>query len=241
MSNALTGYEKNLSEFTRDELREIAKTYGISLRQIIENKINKDSLIKLIEENELYKKANPKILQAQPTYNIIEKLKASDEILAKKYKEFGSRFVSQEWYRNAMFEALNNQPQEDTTDLIDTFGLQVGKFYFFSYSAKFPNRYPYWDRYPFAQILEVKSDGSVLGANTHYLNPSYRQSIVKSWLNSTNVAPEVCLHTYIRTNMSNVVRVPDNDIVGLSGKEFIVESFVNKIGQTISPNKVWVG
>ena len=55
MSNALTGYEKNLSEFTRDELREIAKTYGISLRQIIENKINKDSLIKLIEENELYK------------------------------------------------------------------------------------------------------------------------------------------------------------------------------------------
>jgi hypothetical protein len=41
--------------------------------------------------------------------------------------------------------------------------------------------------------------------------------------------------------MSNVVRVPDNDIVGLSGKEFIVESFVNKIGQTISPNKVWVG
>ena len=133
MSDALTGYEKNLSEFTRDELRKIAKTYGISLSKIIENKINKDSLIKLIEENELYKKANPKILQAQPTYNIIEKLKASDEILAKKYKEFGSRFVSQEWYRNAMFEALNNQPQEDTTDLIDTFGLQVGKFYFFSY------------------------------------------------------------------------------------------------------------
>ena len=54
---ALTGYEKNLSEFTRDELRKIATTYGISLSRIIEDKINKGPLIKLIEENILYKNA----------------------------------------------------------------------------------------------------------------------------------------------------------------------------------------
>jgi hypothetical protein len=35
---ALTGYEKNLSEFTRDELRKIATTYGISLSKLLKIK-----------------------------------------------------------------------------------------------------------------------------------------------------------------------------------------------------------
>jgi len=170
-----------------------------------------------------------------------DRLKASDEIMARKIKEFKGRFVSQDWYRNAMFEALSNQPQEDSTDLSDTFGLEVGKFYFFSYSAKYPNRYPYWDRYPFAQILEVKGDGTILGANVHYLNPAYRGDIAKSWLNSLNSVPDVCLHTYIVTGMSSIARVPDDDIAGLSGNPFIVESFVDKRGQRVSPSKVWAG
>lgn len=168
-------------------------------------------------------------------------LKASDEVMIRRIQEFKGRFASQEWIRNAMFEALDKQPQEDTTDLADTFGLEVGKFYFFNYSAKYPNRYPYWDQFPLAQILEVQGNGLVLGANIHYLNVAYRGDVAKSWLNSLNSVPEICLHTYIVTGMSNVKRVPDDDVAGLSSPPFIVEYFVDKRGQKVSPNKVWAG
>ena len=170
-----------------------------------------------------------------------EIMKASDEVMIRKIRQFGGRFVPQEWIRDAMFEALDNQPKEDTTDLADTFGFEVGKFYFFSYSAKYPDRYPYWDKFPLAQILDVKGDGTILGANVHYLNAAYRGNIAKSWLNSLNSVPDVCLHTYIITGMSNVKRVPDDDVAGLSSPPFIVEYFVDARGQRVSPNKVWAG
>ncbi len=168
-------------------------------------------------------------------------MKASDEILIRKIRQFGGRFASQEWLRSAMFDALDNQPQQDATDFADTFGFEVGKFYFFSYSAKYPNRYPYWDQFPLAQILNVKGDGTILGANVHYLNVAYRANIAKSWLNSLNSIPEVCLHTYIITGINNPKRVPDDDVAGLSGPPFIVESFVDARGQRVTPNKVWTG
>ncbi|MFZ9353428.1 MAG: hypothetical protein ACO25L_01285 [Candidatus Nanopelagicales bacterium] len=170
-----------------------------------------------------------------------ELLKASDDIMIRKLKELKGKFASQDWYRGAMFDALDKQPQEDTTDLADTFGLELGKFYFFNYSAKYPNRYPYWDMYPMAQILEVRGDGTILGANIHYLNVEYRSEIAKSWLNSSNGVPDICLHTYIITGMSNIKRVPDNDVGGLSGPPFIVELFTDTRGQRVSPTKVWAG
>jgi hypothetical protein len=169
-------------------------------------------------------------------------LKPSDQIMIRKFQQYGGRFVSQDWYRATMFDVLSEQPQEDTTDFADTFGLNIGKFYFFNYSAKYPNRYPYWDRFPLAQILSANlKTGTVLGANVHYLNPAYRGSIAKNWLNSLNSIPEICLHTYIVSGISNLSRVPDDDIAGLSGPPFIVESFVDARGQKVTPSKVWAG
>jgi hypothetical protein len=162
----------------------------------------------------------------------------SEKIDADKKKEFGGKFASQDWYRNKMFEVLSDAFTGDTTDLQDTFGLEFGKFYYFGYSAKHKIRYPYWDKYPLAQILKIEG-GNILGANVHYLNPAYRGRAAKSWLNSSNAIPDICLHTYIPNNMVGISRVPDEDVEGLS--KYIVELFVDKGGRRVTPNQVWSG
>jgi len=167
-------------------------------------------------------------------------MKPSEQIDQDKRREFGGRFVSQDWYRNKMFEVLANQPQENQTHFLDTYGLDIGKFYYFTYSARYPNRYPYWDRFPLAQILKINTQkGTILGANVHYLNPAYRGQVAKNWINSLNSIPEICLHTYIISGIEGISKVPNNDVEGLS--KYIVELFVDERGQRVVPNRVWSG
>lgn len=59
--SSLSGYEKpSLEEYTRDQLRGIAANYGISLRRVIEEKLNKSELINEIRSNENYINAAPR-------------------------------------------------------------------------------------------------------------------------------------------------------------------------------------
>jgi hypothetical protein len=142
---ALTGYEKSLSEFTRDELRTIASTYGISLRRIIEERVNKSQLINLIEKNELYKKANPKKnIQSQQTYNRIEKIKTEIR-----------RLQDPEDMMIRILEELKD------VEMIP----EVGKFYTFVYNAKTPNLE--YDQHPLIACTEIKLWG-FRGINFHW-------------------------------------------------------------------------
>ena len=175
----------------------------------------------------------------------VEILKPSEKIILRKKKELGGKFASTEWYRNAMTSELKEvQEDYDFSHLDDTFGFDEGHFYFFDYDALHPNRYPYWDQHPFAKILEIDVNFEtamvyILGANIHYLTPEggYRGKVAVSALNSMNSVPEVCLHTYVLSGITNPLRVPDDDVEGLSN--FITESFVDKMGKRVSPNKVW--
>jgi hypothetical protein len=172
-------------------------------------------------------------------------LKPSERIILRKKETFGGKFTSIDWYRSQMFAELSSiQENYDTTDLGDTFGFEIGKFYFFGYDALYPYRYPYWDRFPLSKILEMSINQETatiyfLGANVHYLSPEggYRGKVGVNMLNSLNYVPDQCLHTYVLSGISSPLRVPDDDIEGLSN--FIVEEFVDKTGKRISPNNVW--
>jgi hypothetical protein len=77
--SSLSGYEKSsLSEYSRDQLRGIAQNYGIPLRKIIEEKLNKADLIIEIENNIEYKSAAPR---KSPSINQFKGLTGYEEPL----------------------------------------------------------------------------------------------------------------------------------------------------------------
>ena len=102
---------------------------------------------------------------------------------------------------------------------------------FFSYGAKYPEKYEYWDLQPLAFVLEFYKDG-FLGANLHYVNPDYRDGLAKSLINSGRgqVYPKIrCtnisileLVTYIKFQMMKIGRVfryyPQNVLLTDVGK-----------------------
>jgi hypothetical protein len=193
-----------------------------------------------------YKKSQSSSENVDESEEVSEEiLKPSERILLRKNREFGGKFASTEWYRGAVVSELEQiQGNYDTTDLGDSFGFEIGKFYSFNYDALYPDRYPFWDQFPLSKILTMDVDnekGTIyfLGANIHYLTPDggYRGKVAINMLNSMNYVPDVCLHTYVLSGISNPLRVPDDDVDGLSN--FITESFVDNNGKRVSPNKVW--
>lgn len=139
----LTGYEKPLNQFTRDELRGIAVNYGIKLSTIIEGRLNKSEVIALIQENVLYKTANPKKKGDPDERRInelrtaIQRLKSPDEIMQKIMSIFTNTFSIPE----------------------------AGKYYTFIYSAKTPDIL--YDQYPLVAVLSVY-DWGFSGLNFHW-------------------------------------------------------------------------
>ena len=80
------------------------------------------------------------------------------------------------WYANELFAELQNNAGEPGP----------GSLCFFSYNAKSPDRYPFYDRRPLAYIIEITGT-RVLGANLHYLNPSLRGQLAASLINKKQV------------------------------------------------------
>jgi hypothetical protein len=155
-------------------------------------------------------------------------------------KKAGKRFFGSNWWTNQLMNELRNYQYKNISEL-DTNFIVPGDLVFFLYSAKYPQKYEWWDQHPLSYIIEVNPrEGSFIGANLHYLNPQYRGGVAKSLINKSGIsnAPKKTLHKYLFSGvMTEMFKVPKNDWVGIS--LLPTEKFVDKKGQPVSKYKVW--
>ncbi len=180
----LTGYERpKLEDYNRDEIRGIAKNYGIPLAKVIEQKLSKAQVIEEIRKNENYKKANP-VKQSGGLERYI------------KGKAGANKSHSPSWYRHQVYDYLSKK---------ETIQPEPGKFYFFTYDAKWKKELPKWDVYPLIYLLKIiKTDEILIGANIHYLEGKPRAAMAKSLLNNSNlIVPKQTLHTYLFSHLES--------------------------------------
>ena len=117
-----------------------------------------------------------------------------------------------------------------------------GSLCFFSYNAKSPERYPFYDRRPLAYIIEITST-RVLGANLHYLNPALRGEVAASLINKKQVdfseGYSKLIHSYIPSNMGDMYAIPVDGNEYRDVAKLVTESFVDKSGIFVSPESAW--
>ena len=80
----------------------------------------------------------------------------------------GSVDLTPDWYANELYTELSQ--------VAETRFPEVGELCYFSYTASFPEKYPFYDRRPLVYVMDIQED-KILGGNLHYLNPSYRGEI----------------------------------------------------------------
>ncbi len=149
-------------------------------------------------------------------------------------------YKSGDWYTNTLMNELRDYQKRNINEL-DTRFIIPGDFVFFLYSAKYPQKYQFWDQHPLVYVIEVNPrKGLFLGSNVHYLNPSYRGGVTKSYLNKEGVinAPRKTLKNYLFGNVvTDFYKVPESDWEGVS--LLPTEKFVDKKGQSVPKYKVW--
>jgi hypothetical protein len=149
-------------------------------------------------------------------------------------------FKSGDWYTNRLMNELESYQKKDFNQF-DTNFIIPGDLVFFLYSAKYPQKYKFWDKHPLVYVMEVNpGKGLFFGANVHYLNPSYRAGITKSFLNKEGVgnAPRKTLKNYLFANVvTDLYKVPEDDWGGVS--LLPTEKFVDNKGQHIPKYAVW--
>ena len=140
-----------------------------------------------------------------------------------------------DWYANELRSELSLADAEMGVNEI-----RVGDFLFFGYTARYPERYPYYDRRPLAYIMEMKND-KMLGCNVHYLNPEIRDGFAESMLNKSAIqVPAVfkkTIHSYFYTNISGVYRIPEGEYGDIA--RLVTEDFVDSDGEKYDINAVW--
>jgi hypothetical protein len=155
-------------------------------------------------------------------------------------KQAGKRFRSSNWWTNALMNELGSYQRRNISES-DTNFIVPGDLVFFLYSAKYPQKYEWWDQHPLAYIIEINPrEGYFVGANLHYLNPQYRGGVAKSLINKLGAssAPKKTLHKYLFSGVvTEMFKVPKNDWVGVS--LLPTESFVDKRGQKVPKYRVW--
>ena len=207
-----------LEKFSVAELRGITLGYKIRVGNLATKR--KADLIRSIRNNPQYQKD----LRAKQKRDQLSK--EAEESLKKEQKRIEQELQAQEtigdiimqtanyttftdadWYANELRSELSLQNAQ-----IGISDIQIGDFLFFNYSARFPQNYKYWDKRPLSFMLGVLDDGKLLGCNVHYLNPEIRDGFAESMLNKTAIdVPKVfekTLHSYFKTNMSTIFRVP---------------------------------
>ena len=153
---ALTGYEKSLSQYTKSELVQIARTYSVYYRSEsgvgkigVYDRLTKDQLINLIKNDRDYQKAGSK--------SRIELLKRKNQNVS--------------------------DPEEIMINILDVFkDVEIiptpGNYYTFVYNAKtvkdrgkqypgMPTEEVYYDQHPLVAVFEIKQWGFV-GLNFHW-------------------------------------------------------------------------
>jgi hypothetical protein len=155
-------------------------------------------------------------------------------------RQAGIKNRSSSWYANALMNELLNFQKKDINEE-DTGFIKPGDLVFFLYSAKYPQKYKFWDKQPLSYVIEVDMRrGLFLGSNLHYINPQYRGGIAQSYINkSGNInAPRKTLHNYLFSGvMSDLFKVPESDWRDVS--LLPTERFVDKRGQPVFKSKVW--
>lgn len=155
-------------------------------------------------------------------------------------KQAGNKYRSIDWWTNALMNELRNKQKRDINEE-DTGFIKPGDLVFFLYSAKYPQRYEYWDKHPLSYVLDISyAEGWFLGANLHYLNPQYRGGVAQSFLNKEGIvnAPKKTLHKYLFSGvMTEFFKVPEAEWKEVS--LLPTEKFVDKRGQPVFKTKVW--
>ena len=221
----LDGTGKKLERYTLDELRGINLYYNEPWSKI--SNLKKDQLISNIRRLNGYQE------NIQPKTEQVKEQTISEKIRTRNTAE------STDDYANELFQEL------------ETYGIQAtsssevppGKLCFFTYVAKWPERYPWYDRRPLAYILEQQGD-RMLGANFHYLRPQIAGSLVRSVLNKDNVIygsmPPNTLHTYLHGNTGPVWVIPEvmEEYIGIA--QLPTWKFVSKDGiNYVDVESVW--
>lgn len=144
---------------------------------------------------------------------------------------------SKQWFSMRLYEELQNV-QDNIPDFDTRCGVSVGNLYFFSYQAKYPNKYPYWDTNPLAYIVKLTVDG-FYGYNLHYVNVQFRKVIAKSLKkNSISFAPEDCLRLYLCSGLSSSpLKVPKDSWESVA--QLPTENFIDKNNQPVASSIVW--
>ena len=136
-----------------------------------------------------------------------------------------------DWYANELYAELSN--------VAETRFPEIGELCFFSYTAQFPDKYPYYDRRPLVYVMDFQED-KLLGGNLHYLNPDYRDGIAKSLINKVGaILPKKTLHRYFFSNIGDIFIIPPDPEEYASVAQLVTENFSNKYGQKVSPENAW--
>ena len=143
----------------------------------------------------------------------------------------GSANLSPDWYANELYSELSQ--------VAETRFPEIGELCFFTYTASFPEKYPFYDRRPLVYVMDIQED-KMLGGNLHYLNPSYRGVVAQNLVNTVGaILPKKTLHRYFISNMGSTFIIPPDPEEYKSIAELVTEKFFDKYGQKTSPQKAW--
>ena len=143
----------------------------------------------------------------------------------------GSANLSSDWYANELYSELSQ--------VAETRFPEIGELCFFSYTAQFPEKYPFYDRRPLVYVMDFQQD-KMLGGNLHYLNPDYRDGVAKGLVNKTSlILPKKTLHRYFYSNIGDIFIIPPDPEEYESVAQLVTENFSDKYGKKVSPQKAW--
>ena len=258
-----------LTRYSKDELIGITFYYGIRLGN--PNNKSKKQLIKTIQANREYQRRvrkeenNPRVnpVLRRTANKIIKELRKEAEEerrlvdpdprdlelldMEEQEKETDISYTIMEranqtsntdadWYAKELSSELSLAGREMSVNEI-----KPGDFIFFGYTARYPERYPYYDRRPLAFILDMKGD-KMFGCNVHYLNPDIRDSFAQTMINKTAIQVpgpfKKTLHSYFYSNISGIVySIPENEYGDIA--RLVTENFVDPDGMSVDINAVW--
>jgi hypothetical protein len=154
-------------------------------------------------------------------------------------QEAGKKNRSGDWYSGRLRQTLG-ELQERDTHLQDTGGIEVGRMYFFIYSAS-TRELSFFDRQPLAYITEVNyNQNYFIGINLHYVGRQYREGLAKSLINKSDTVgvPRNTIHRYFFSGVGGgFLRVPEKDWPSVA--LLPTEKFVDMRGQSFPNHKAW--
>ena len=143
----------------------------------------------------------------------------------------GVAITGPDWFANELYTELSEVAEVRLPE--------IGELCFFSYTAQFPEKYPYYDRRPLVYVMDLQED-KLLGGNLHYLNPDYRDGVAKGLINRVGaILPKKTLHRYFFSNIGDIFIIPPDPEEYASVAQLVTENFSNKYGQKVSPQKAW--